>query len=609
MRRLRRSLCTMLTGVVLAASVGACGLPEGSDVQPGRRVGSNVAPRARIVVSPPLKGASQDVTARDFLRAGAGFQETDENQQVVGRLFLAPSSLDRWRPASSVTVYDTKTTMVIEHLPGDQLRLTTPAVATIDVTGHYRELPPGTVTSVVFTMIKVDGEWRVQLPDDGFGLWLNTDEFDRVFSPFRVHYVVPTERHLVADVRWLPSGPKVATALARAQLGAVPDYLRGAAESGLPEGARLAVDAVNVDATGVATVTLTNSNQTLDPTRRRAMWAQFVATLTQAPGVSSVSLEVQAIGKIPVPNLPDSIGLIGDLGYDMNPSPTPTVGLERTRDGVARINPQSLNEGDPARPPAQPSGAASPTLPIPDAYVDLALSPDGSDIAGVDRGRAELVRWRGTTTITAPVFATGLTNPMYDTHGRLWVAGVAQQRSRIWTFDATADHPTTPSAVLVTWLEGRQVINLRVSPDATRVAVLSKLPNDTDFRLDVAGVVRGADGTPTSLAPPYRQGEPLTRFVDVTWLDPMTLAVLAQDKEGDAVRPFQVDIGAGVGLRRVGQLDIEESLIPAVAGARSITSRGGVRGLIVMTATTAQVRVARVWATVPEVSELVVAGT
>ena len=89
----------------------------------------------------------------------------------------------------------------------------------------------------------------------------------------------------------------------------------------------------------------------------------------------------------------------------------------------------------------------------------------------------------------------------------------------------------------------------------------------------------------------------------------MTLAVLAQDKEGDAARPFQVDIGAGVGLRRVGQLDLEESLIHAVTGARRITSRGGVRGLIVMTASTAQVRVARGWAPVPEVSELVVAGT
>jgi len=597
-------------GLVLVALLAACGgLPDASDVQPGRRVGENVAPRARVVVSPPVKGGSQDVIARDFIRAGAGFQETDENQQVVGRLYLAPASIDRWRPTSSVTVYDTRTAMSVEHLPADQVRLTTAAVATIDETGHYRELPPGTLSSVVFTMTKVEGEWRVQLPEEGFGLWVNTDDFDRVFASYRIHYVLPTERRLVADVRWFPSGPRVATALARAQLGAVPGYLQGVAESGLPEGAQLAVDAVNVDDSHVATVTLTNSAQTLDPNRRRWMWAQFVATLTQAPGISAVSLEVQGVGKIPIPNLPSSISALTDLGYQSDASAAPTLGLKRTRNGVERIRPQSLDEGDVARPSAGPPKAGDEPLKVPDAYVDLALSPDGTDIAAVAKSRAELVRWRGTTLITVPPFAAELTNPSYDTHGRLWIAGKAQQETRIWTFDASVAQATAPLAVAATWLGGREVLNVSVSPDASRAAVLSKLPNGTDYRLDVAGIIRGANGDPTSLAAPYRQGEPLTRFSDLTWLDAMTLAVLAQARDGDPVRPFQVDIGGGVGLRRVGQVSLQDSLIPVVPGARSITSRGGVRGLIVMTDQKAQIRVGSVWDAVPDVSEVVIAGT
>jgi hypothetical protein len=560
-------------------------------------------------VNPPVHGASQDVIARDFIRAGAGFQETDENQQVVGRLYLTPASVDRWRPTSAVTVYDTKTTLSIEHLPADQVKLTTAAVATIDETGHYRELAPGTMTSVVLTMTKVDGEWRVQLPPEGFGLWVNTDDFDRVFAAFRIHYVVPTERRLIADVRWFPSGPRVATALARAQLSAVPSYLKGVADSGLPEGAQLAVDAVNVDDSHVATVTLTNSAQTLDPNRRRAMWAQLAATLTQAPGISAVSLEVQGVGKIPLPNIPGPVGSLTDLGYQSDVSPAPSVGLRRTKDGVERIRPQSLDEGDPARPSIQPTKGGDEPLKIPDAYVDLALSPDGTDIAAVSRSRAELVRWRGTTAITVPPFAAQLTNPSYDAHGRLWVAGKAQAQTRIWTFDASVAQPTPPLAVGATWLDGRDVINVAVSPDASRAAVLSKLPNDTDYRLDVAGILRGTNGEPASLAAPYRQAEPLTRFSDLVWLDSMALAVLAQAKEGDPLRPFQLDIGGGVGLRRVGQLSLQDSLIPEVPGARSITSRGGIRGLIVMTDRGAQIRVGKVWDEVPGVSEVVVAGT
>ncbi|MDQ6716685.1 MAG: LpqB family beta-propeller domain-containing protein, partial [Actinomycetota bacterium] len=588
----------------------ACGgLPGTSGVQPGRRLGENVAPRARIVVSPPIKGASQDVIARDFIRAGAGFQETDENQQVVARAYLAPASVDRWRPATEVTVYDTQTTMAIEHLPSDQIKLTTTAVATIDDTGRYRELPPGTVTSVVFTMTKVGGEWRVQLPENGFGLWINTDDFDRVFAAYRIHYVLPTQLRLVADVRWLPSGARVATALARAQLGPVPDYLRGAADTGLPEGARLAVDAVNVDSRGVATVTLTNSNQTLEPTRRRAMWAQFVATLTQAPGVSAVSLEVQGIGKIPVSNLPSSISALSELGFESAATPVPSVGLRRTKDGVERINPQSLFGGDQVRPPVQPPKGPVALLQVPAAYVDLAQSPDGSDIAAVARSRAELVRWRGTNPITMAPFATELTSPAYDSYGRLWVSGKLLGRSRIWTFDTSTSQATPPVEVAAAWLDGRVVTNLSVSPDSTRVAVLSKLPDDTDHRLDIAGIVRAAGGLPTMLAAPYRQGEPLTRFTDLTWLDSMSLAVLAQETDSEPLRPFQVDLGAGVGLRRVGQEDVRANLIPPVAGAQSITSRGGIRGLIVMTDSAAFVRVAKVWDPLPGVSEIVIAGS
>ncbi len=599
-----------VVGVVLVAMLAACGgLPEASDVQPGRRVGENVAPRARVAVNPPVPGASQDVIARDFIRAGAGFQETDESQQVVGRLYLAPASIARWHPASSVTVYDTRTTMSIEHLPADQIRLTTAAVATIDETGHYRELPPGTLTSAVFTMTMVDGEWRVQLPEDGFGLWVNTDDFDRVFAAFRIHYVLPLERRLVADVRWFPSGPRVATALARAQLGAVPSYLTGVAESGVPEAAQLAVEAVNVDASHVATVTLTNSTQTLDPNRRRAMWAQFVATLTQAPGISAVSLEVQGVGKIPLPGLPGSIGSLTALGYQLDAFPAPGVGLKRTRDGVEWIKLQSLDEADVARPSIQPSKGRDQQLKIPDAYVDLALSPDGTDIAAVSRSRSELVRWRGSTPITVPPFASELTNPSYDAQSRLWIGGKAQGQDRVWTFDTSVARATAPVAVTSTWLQGRDVINVSVSPDASRAAVLSMLPDHTDYRLDVAGIVRGSNGEPSSLAPPYRQGEPLTRFSDLTWLDSMTLAVLAQDKEGEPARPFQVDIGGGVGLWRVGQLTLDDPLIPAVPGARSITSRGGIRGLIVMTDQAAEIRVGKVWDAVPDVSEVVVAGS
>lgn len=602
---LRMALITVMSGVLLVG----CGLPRSSDIVDGRRVGDNVAPRARIVVDPPSVGASQDVIARDFIRSGAAFQDVGDDQQVVGRSFLAPASLDLWRPtAMTTTVFDSRTTPTIEHLPSDQVRLTVGAVATIDENGHYRELPPGTTTSVVFSMTKVEGEWRITLPGEGFGLWLNTDDFDRVFGAYDINYLQTDRRQLVPDVRWFPTGPRLATALARAQLAAVPAYLTGVLDTAVPAGTRLAVDAVNVDISGVATVTLTNSVQTIDPARRRPMYAQFLATLSQAPTVTAVSLEVQGIGKIPVANLPAAVASLSDLGYS-RVTPTPaTNGLLRTKDVIERVNPQTLDESSPV-PPAKSSRAATDPPKIPETYVQLTLAPDGNDIAGVSAKRTELAHWRGATGTTVPTFGTELTNAMYAPDGRLWVAGVADGSSRVWTFDAAVPIGAGPAVVKAPWLEARRVVNLSVSPDGSRVAILSRLPDRTDNRLDIAGIVRDSAGLPISLADPYRQGEPLTGFVDVTWLDQMTLVVLAKALDADSLRPFRVDIGQGVGLRRVGQLDLDQTLIREVPDATSITSRGGVRGLIVTTPKGVLLRAGNAWSEQTGVTEIVVGGT
>ena len=598
--RIRLGLVALLCGAALAA----CGIPRSSDVLDGRRVGDNVAPRARIVVNPPAVGSPPDVIARDFIRSGPAFQETGDDQQVVGRSYLAPGSVDLWRPnALTTTVYDSRTLLKIEPLPSDQVRLTITAVATIDETGHYRELPPDTKASTVFGMTKVDGEWRIKLPDDGFGLWLNTDDFDRVFAAYQVNYVLTAKKELVPDVRWFPVGPRLPTALARAQLAAVPVYLGGVADTAIPQGTRLAVDAVPVDPTGVATITLTNSAQTLDPTRRRPMWAQFLATLRQAPGVTAVAIEVQGIGKIPVSSLPPAVSSLSDLGFSLTPTEPATVGLLRSQDTLERINPQILDETSP--PPAKGSKAVADVPKIPSTYINLETSSDGADIAGVSRSRAELARWRGETGTTLPPFGTALTNPMYASDGRLWVAGMDPGGvAKVWTFDSST-LAAAPTPVKAPWLVGRQVINLSVSPDATRIAVLSRLPNDSDYRLDVAGVVRNGDGLATALAEPYRQGEPLTRFVDVMWLDQMTMAVLAREKDGAALRPFRVDLGQGVGLRRVN----DQTLIKELPDATSLTSRGGVRGLIVMTQQAAYLRAGNAWAQQESVSEIIVGGT
>lgn len=604
-----RPVLALVTCATLALS-GCGGLPTSTTVQAGLRVDKQVDQRARVVVSAPIKGATQDVIARDFIRSGASFQETDENQQAVGRAYLAPTSVDRWQPTSSVTVYDAAVGLAIDQLPADQLRLTVTAVASIDTTGHYTELPPGTTRSLVLSMVRADGEWRIDLPREGFGLWLNTDDFDRVYAAYDINYVVAGTQRLVSDLRWFPAGSRVATSLARAQLGPVPAYLDGVGDTAVPPTAQLAVDAVEVDPdSGRATVVLTDSAPTLEPERRRAMWAQFVATLLQIPAIASVRLQVASIGDIPVPNLPPEITSLTTLGYTQAPTPALTVGAVRRGDSVLALDPQSVDD-----PAAAPAGAPLPGAPGPTRvssdYTGLALSADGTDLAAVARSRRELVRWRDGVPHTAPSLGIDLTDPAYDTAGRLWVAGVAGGVARVWTLPATTAAVGAAAVVRVDWLGGRRVVALRVSPDDTRAAVISSKADGSDRRLDLAGIQRDGRGLPLALADPYRQGQPLLDLASVVWLSPDDVAVLAREKRGAPLRPFDVQIGGGVGLRRYGKV----TLVPPVPAGVRLTTRGGVAGLVMQTGplaadgTGVQLRVGGRWQPLVGVSDLVVGG-
>lgn len=559
----------LAAGVVLV--LAGCGLPGDGPVLVGRAVDENVVPQARIVVPAPAPGAGPEEIVRGFLQAGAAFQETGDRSAPVAASYLAAESVPRWRPLSSVTVFDRSVAPRVEPSEGGSARVTVQAVATVDETGRYRELAPGTVAQAALGVVQEQGEWRVTLPEGGFGLWLSTDDFGRLFEAYRLSYAAVGARRIVADVRWFPLGPRLATALARAQLGPVPDYLKGAAETAIPDGTRLAVDAVSVDG-GVATVVLTAPATGTDAGRRAAMWAQFVATLTQVPAVHAVSLEVQGSGRLAVQDVRSPVGAIESLGFSASVTPAAQA-LARVGTQLVWVDPSRLDEATPAATGPGPS----PLPPLPPGVSSLAVSADLGDLAGLSAA-GSLVRWRGSTPVPVQAPGSGLLAPAYDARGGLWVGG----GEALWTFDATsADSVAEP--VEASWLAGRTVLAVAPSPDATRLAVVSA-GGDGDGRLDVAGVVRDQAGRPTSLAKPYRQGEPLRRLSSVTWVNELTLAVLGAETPDAALRPYAVDLGQGVGLRRRGAADPRDSLIaPAAGAARLVSTTGGLRGIVAIT--------------------------
>lgn len=601
-----RNAVAVAVALVVLLGLGACsGLPTTSAVLEGRRVDERVAAQARVVVPPPVKGASMEAIAVGFLRAGAAFQEADDNQQPVGRSYLAPGSEDAWRPTSSVTVFDRNASLVATTVSDHQVKVRTEAVAVVDAAGRYRELAPSTSVEVVLELVRIDGEWRVTLPENGFGVWLSTDDFGLLFDAYAVTF--SAGRRLVPDLRWFATGPRLVTALARAQLGGVPEYLAGAVETGIPEETRLAVDAVAVQ-DQTATVVLSSAANTTDVQRRRAMWAQFAATLTQVPGVSKVSLEVVGVGPVVVPEATGSVSSPAEVGYNTVAPSALRTGILRSGERLARVDLTQLDDID-TEPTMRSAGPGTTELPaIPATYVGLAMSADGSDLAAVSVDGGSIVRWLGTSQARVPGLGSSLTRPAYEGQGRLWAAGLDSGGSAaVWSVDAAATVGAPAQPVDAAWLAGRVPLALAVSREGTRLAILTRAATGGDTRLDVAGIVRDAAGRPTALAKGYRQGEPLTRMVDVTWIDDRTLAVLGALGQDDGIRVFTVELGQGVGLRRVGLSDPALGLGTPVGGAQAVVTAGSSRGFAVMTnAPSVVVRVGSTWRRLGAATELVV---
>lgn len=579
-----RIVLVVVAALLTLVLAGCGGLPASGPVVEGRPLGESIQDPVRVSVQGPTPGASQESIASGFVRAGA---DTDETRQT-GKEFLTPQSVDLWRwSTADIIIYDSLADgLTARKLSADRVEVSVVAIARVSPEGRYVELAPGSVVTAVFGLTRVGGEWRVQLPPTGFGLWLDSNSFDRLYVNQNVYYVTLTGRMLVPDSRWFPAGPRLTTSLARAQLEPVPPYLEGAVFTGVPPKARLAVNAVPVDDSGRAVVDLNAAALDANPDARTAMWAQLTATLSQVGNVTQVSLTAEGAGL----ELPDgrlTASSADELGFSQPPVPSFDTALLRTGDEIRRIDPRFI-------PDATVGGRGPDTKPldvdvasIPKGWTTLALSTDGKQIAAVGGDGKDLSLWQASTkTMKVASFATDLTRPAYDSSGYLWVGGRGVNGApQIFVFPpAVGETPPKPVVVPATWLAGRRVVSLNVSPEGARLLVVTELPDGTQAQLGVSGITRSSNGQPTKLAEPLREAQPLTLVRDAVWLDATGYAVLGRIAPTEPVRPWLGSLGAGLeGVRRQGSPDPAANRLAPVADGQVITSVGGPRGLIVVT--------------------------
>jgi len=570
MRRSRSfAACVAVAVVAMAAAAGlsACGgLPTSTAVQQGSLVGEPALQPVRVQPDGPAAGATRVQVVRGFLRAGASAGFDDDH--AIARSFFARSVKDKWLPDSGVKVYGDESALKVELLTPSIVRVSAVIVAEVDSAGRYRETPTGTVAQATFGMQKLRGGWRISQPPKGFGLWLSASDLDRSYRSFTVAYVSKVAQTMVVDRRWFPITSGLATTLARAQLAPVPSYLTGAAQTGVPAGTTLAVDSVPIQS-GRAVVDLSALALLANPDLRRAMWAQFVATLMQVASVTEVSLEVKGAG-LNLPDAPDRVSALTTLGYQIDSRSSVNTAILRTGIELSRVSSDRPSEQD--RPPKSPVSTGLPKIPT--GWVSLALSWNGQEIAGIGGDHGDLARWQGNRLFQLAEFGSNLTKPSYDSLNGLWVAGQAGGAARVWVIDTSLSpmEKAKPRAIPVPWLANRTVLALKVATDNQRVALITSDRAGRDVHVVVAGIARSASGAPVSLAAePLRVGWTLTAATDLAWVDDSTLAVVGRVSPRDPFGPQLVEIGGKV------------TAMPRVGGTRLVTNTGGLRGVVVLT--------------------------
>lgn len=568
-------LCAALAVVGLLG--GCVGLHADDRIRPGLAVDAQDGQPVVILPEGPRPGATPEDVIRGFLRAGGV-----SGDAIAGaKSYLTTGAAARWNPDVGTVVVQEGSAVVIDGLAG-RYRLTATPVGTLTADGRYTPAAPGSEPVRMDLMLtEVGGEWRISDVPKTFGRWLSPSAFAGLMRQVTVNYVATGSASLVPDVRWVVSD-RMATRMVRQQLGAVPNYLTGAVRTDLGGGVHLLVDSVPVS-DGIATVNLAGTGITNDSAARRNIWAQLVSTVTQAPGVVGVDVTVEGT-RLALAGIDAPVATLRELGIDSLGPHVGVLPLVRVGQGLYSVDPSQVEQSQ-----AEDFTDRTPVFPAVQPYFDdLAANFTGQEVAAVDQG--ELARFRADSAETVPNFGTDLTAPAYDRMGALWVGGRLAKKpndAAVWAVNSLVWPATDPDAAAVRipadWLTGRLPVALSVSVDGSRIAIVSTDRHHKDARLDVAGIVRAANGLPTALAAtPLRLGPQFASLRDVTWIDDTTLSVLGSVTK-DVERPFLVTLGQ------------EVTPLPAVKGALALTTLGGERRLVVRTKDRVFVRAGAGW--------------
>ncbi len=528
--------------VLGALTLSACaGIPSSGPVhEAGTIVDERDDPFTRIIAAGPVKGMSPEQIVEGFVKASASF---DDNH-AVARQFLTTQAARAWHADAGATVYYSDTTQggsvqFAAVTPGT-IRFSAPQAGVLSAQGAYTGSTPGTIATAEFRLTKSGDQWRIAtLPA---GLLLTTNDVGRAYRSYDIYFPNPSRTVVVPDQILVPVGPGTSTSLVRALLDGPTPWLAKAVRTAVPAGTKLVVDSVPVQ-NGVVQVDLTSPAANVAREEAQAMSAQFVWTLRQLSGVTTLRLTVDGV-PLRVPSVGDTQSIAGWSSFDPDGGAADTNAYAVAKGRAVVLHDNKL---EPVRGPlGDGSTVVSQVLP----------SFDGTQLAALDKDRRRLLVGKMTADAHAQVLLTGsaLSPPSWDRFGGVWVADRTRDTSTVWEI-------TPGSAVRKVSVDGLPdgtIRTLRLARDGVRVSAL--VVDQHGVGQVYVGRVERSEAK-LALAGFRLVNTGFVQSVDTAWATADRLVILGQSKPTDAVQPWLVDLNGSV----------EQGLGPATGGSPMVS--------------------------------------
>ena len=491
--KLQRSVSVGILALSVALLTACAGLPIAGPVNEGLPPGE-LAGSLGVDFLPerPIAGATPEQIVEGFVEAATSPAGNFE----IARSFLASSVRDEWDPSAGVTI-DQPRSRSFSPVVGGTVTLTLTPAADVDDAGAYHVTESPSVATRSYAVAKQgNGEYRVVSAPDG--IVLDAETFKVVYNPFTLMYFDTTYRFLVPDVRWFPARTNIATNITSKLIDGAPSpWLAGAVKSAFPQDVGLKSKTVPVTG-GVAKVELESSALGLDELTLNRMQAQLQASLASA-GVGSVDMMVG-------PNV------LAATATQTASTKVDGRALVQTADGFGFVS------GDQLEPIP---GLSQQIVKRGNRAIEVAGSQQFAAVLSDD---GQVLRVPADGDPLSLDARPGLIPPSVDPWGGIWSV------PRDAPATMTASMPGAAAlAIGGAWIGAAQISAMQLSRDGTRLAAIITVGGQT--WVEVAGVVRDAQGVPSALGESLKIARLAGEGTDIVWLDDTSIAVAMVDDD------------------------------------------------------------------------------